>query len=345
MKSIGARTVIAVALLASGCQPELDSRHYNSCELSRRECHLYYSVSSGYGRYCSTSSNPCPDDSEKKPSAAADAGASAAAPSARPAPALSDTADQGAAALPDARRFSAFEIACTRDSQCGPGKCIGGECFYGCQSDAQCGSGDRCSVESGTRICLPDPNPPVQCTRTAQCASGMLCLNGSCRQTCNETEQCSNLLDRCASGVCQPDRRPLGQCVLNEECPAGSVCLDGSCVDACASTPDGGVCLAPRVGEGKPAINEQTPRPTLSGVEPRAFPLVDAGPPSLGTDASVPAPAEPVSAAPEPTLSSTPVEPAPVSTATEPAPVSTQTDPATDEAAVEPDADAGAPAP
>ena len=344
MKTTGARTAVAIVLLAGGCQPQLDSRRYNSCEVTRRECRLYYSVSSGYGRYCSTSSNPCQEDALKAPSGAADAGAPAS--SAIPAPLRGDTADPGAAALPDdTRRFSAFEIACTRDSQCGPGKCMGGECFYGCQSDAQCGSGDRCSVESGTRICLPDPNPPVQGTRTAQCASDMLCLNGSCRQTCAETEQCNNLLDRCASGVCQPDRRPLGQCVLNEECPAGSVCLDGACVDACAGTPDGGVCLAPRGDRGKPGVNEQTPRPTLSGLEPRALPLADAGSLARGTDASVPPPAEPNSSAPEPTLSSVPVEPAPVSTGLEPVPVSAPTDPATDEAPIELDgADAGAPA-
>jgi hypothetical protein len=345
MKSTGARTVIVVALLASGCQPELNDRRYNSCEVTRRECRLYYSVSSGYGRYCSTASSPCSDDAVKQPSGAADAGAPKPAPSVSSAAVQKDATDEGAAPLPDARRFSAFEIACTRDSQCGPGKCISGECFYGCQSDAQCGSGDRCSVESGTRICLPDPNPPVQCTRTAQCASGMLCLNGACRQTCSETDQCSNLLDRCASDVCQPDRRPLGQCVLNEECPAGSVCLDGACVDACANTPDGGVCLAPRGAEGKPSVNEQTPRTTFSGVEPRALPLADAGPAPLGTDAKVPVPAEPVSAVPEPPLSSTPVAPAPVSTATEPTPVSTQVDPTIGEEPIEPDAaDAGLPA-
>jgi Cys-rich repeat protein len=160
------------------------------------------------------------------------------------------TRDDGAAPLPDARRYSAFDLACTRDSQCGPGKCITGECFYGCESDAQCGSGDRCAAETGTRICLPDLNQPVQCTRSAQCGPGALCLNGSCRQSCYQTEECSNLLDRCADGICQPDRRPLGVCVLNQECPAGFVCLDGSCVDGCSSSPDGArrvraMCAAP----------------------------------------------------------------------------------------------------
>ena len=362
---MGARTVIAIAWLASGCQPAMETRHYGSCDVTRRECRLYYSVGSGYGRYCATSTTPCADDSVKQPSAAADAGAPAPASnlSSSSAPPRAEAADQGAAALPDARRFSAFDIACTRDSQCGPGKCSGGECFYGCQSDAQCGSGDRCSVESGTRICLPDPNPPVECTRSAQCASGSVCLNGSCRQTCSETEECSNLLDRCASGVCQPDRRPLGQCVLNEECPAGSVCLDGSCVDACANTPDGGVCLAPRGTDNKPTVSEPPPRSTLGSVEPRPLPLADAGPLSSGTPVST-SPAStappPVSSAPAPTLSE-PAEPAPVSStadpipgsttepvpggATEPVPGSTETEPSTDEGAAEPDvADAGAPA-
>jgi len=127
------------------------------------------------------------------------------------------------------------------------------------------------------------------------------------------------------------------------------VCLDGACVDACASTPDGGVCLAPRRDEGKPAVNEQTPRPTLGGVEPRAFPLADAGPVppgTPGTDAKVPVPAAPPSTAPEPPLSSTPVQPAPVSSATEPEPVSTAAEPATGEEPDQPDAaDAGLPSP
>jgi hypothetical protein len=174
----------------------------------------------------------------------------------------------------------------------------------------------------------------------------MLCLNGSCRQTCSETEQCSNLLDRCASGVCQPDRRPLGECVLNEECPAGSVCLDGSCVDACAGAPDGGVCLAPRPAAGKPAVSEQSPRPALTGVEPRALPLADAGTPAPGTELA--SPAEPVSAAPEPALGSPPVASLPASSApAEPPPVSSaaESDPAADGLSSEPgSADAGAPA-
>jgi hypothetical protein len=191
--------------------------------------------------------------------------------------------DRGAAPLPNPERYSAFDFACERDSQCGPGKCLQGDCYYGCQSDSQCGSGDRCAVESGTRICRPDPNPPVLCTRTAQCSGTAVCLNGSCRQTCTETEQCDNLLDRCAGGICQPDRRPLGQCVLNEECGDGLVCLDGSCVAACAS-PDAGICLVPPRGNGELPVTLPA-TPIDASVSP--VPVVDA---SSDTASSGPGP-------------------------------------------------------
>jgi hypothetical protein len=294
-----ARSALVLTLLAgASCQPTMDSRNYGTCDVTRNECHIYYSISSGYGRYCSKNSAPCPDDLPAASVRARDAGARPVAPLAS-SPAPAPLADRGAAALPDARRYSAFDIRCTRDSQCGPGKCREGDCFYGCQSDAQCGSGDRCGVETGTRICLPDPNPPIQCTRSAQCGEGSVCLNASCRQTCSASEDCDNLLDRCASGVCQPDRRPLGQCVLNEECPGGLVCLDGSCVDACSSTPDGGVCLA---------------RPTFPAPEPGLFPLLDAGAPAISVNPA--APVESVPSLPVPVVSA-PTEPVPV----EPAPV------------------------
>jgi Cys-rich repeat protein len=157
-----------------------------------------------------------------------------------------------------------------------------GDCYYGCQSDLQCGSGDRCAVEQGTRICLPDPNPPVTCTRSAQCSAGHVCLNGTCLQSCTETEQCKNLVDRCASGVCQPDRRPLGQCVLTSECAAGFVCLDGACVGACTEVGDAGVCLpgASPAPISTPAHPEQPPA---------SIPLarVDAGTLSSPPDAAV----------------------------------------------------------
>ena len=256
----------AGALLASG-SCKFDPNHGdNYCSDMRRECHLSYSAAYGYQRYCSTAASPCDPqasvqsnrpapavDAGTRPNAKATSNAAGSGPARAPQP--------GAAPLPEGQRYSAFDQPCERDSQCGPGKCIAGDCYYGCQSDSQCGTGDRCAVEQGTRICQPDPNPPVACTRSAQCSAEHVCLNGTCMQSCTETEQCANLVDRCASGVCQPDRRPLGQCVLTSECAAGFVCLDGACVGACTDAGDAGVCLpgGTPLPISTPAHPEQSP--------------------------------------------------------------------------------------
>jgi Cys-rich repeat protein len=285
------------ALLASG-SCELANDHESSyCSDTHRECHLSYSTLYGYQRYCSSIASPCAPQLSVQPSQPAATVDAGTRPSAKPAQSGSAARapEPGAAPLPEGQRYSAFDESCERDSQCGPGKCDAGDCYYGCQSDAQCGSGDRCAVEQGDRICLPDPNPPVACTRSAQCSAGHVCLNGTCMQSCTETEQCANVVDRCASGVCQPDRRPLGQCVLSSECAAGFVCLDGACVGACTGAGDAGVCLpgATQVPISTPAHPEQPPS---------SIPLanVDAGSLSSPPDAAVSEPLDgppPVAAA------------------------------------------------
>jgi hypothetical protein len=273
-----------------------DGGQHDSCQVSRRECQVRYSPGSGYGRFCGTSVVPCaPDPMQSgmpnQGSAGEESGQGGL--SSIPESPSETGGDRGVAPLPDPERYSAFDFPCERDSQCGPGKCLDGDCYYGCQSDSQCGSGDRCAVESGTRICRPDPNPPVLCTRTAQCNGAAVCLNGSCRQTCTETEQCDNLLDRCAGGICQPDRRPLGQCVLNEECADGLVCLDGSCVAACAS-PDAGICLVPPRGNGELPL---TPPIALVDASTSPVPVFDASSDaassSAGPEPVTESPAEP----------------------------------------------------
>ena len=277
-------SIIGIGALLASSSCELAEEHESdSCSNTRRECHLSYSAAYGYQRYCSSIASPCDPQlsvQPNRPAATADAGTR---PGPRPAPsgAAARASEPGPAPLPGGQRYSAFDEPCERDSQCGPGKCNAGACYYGCQSDAQCGSGDRCAVEQGTRVCLPDPNPPVTCTRSAQCSAGQVCLNGSCMQSCRETEQCTNLVDRCASGVCQPDRRPLGQCVLTSECAAGFVCLDGACVGACREAGDAGICLpgATTLPISTPAHPEQPPASI-----PLANP--DAGSPPATTDAT-----------------------------------------------------------
>lgn len=127
-------------------------------------------------------------------------------------------------------RVHRLDFACVRDTQCGAGECTSGECYVACESDSDCGTGDRCSVETGRRICMPDPNPAVRCDESAICRSDQTCVNGTCHDPCSTDDDCENLQDRCTDNLCFPDRRPIDECVLNVECPADLVCLDGRCV-------------------------------------------------------------------------------------------------------------------
>jgi len=279
-KALNTAIIVAgMALVSFASCKWHDNGDQDSCQVSRRECQVRYSPGSGYGRFCGTSVVPCAPEQSAQPNSPGEPSGQGGLAAIPETPSEAPEGDRGAAPLPTEERYSAFDFPCERDSQCGPGKCLEGDCYYGCQSDLQCGSGDRCAVESGTRICRPDPNPAVLCTRTAQCSAAAVCLNGSCRQTCTQTEDCDNLLDRCAGGICQPDRRPLGQCVLNEECGDGNVCLDGSCVAACAS-PDAGICLVPPRGNG-----EFPPRPVISvDASTSPVPVADASSDAASTE-------------------------------------------------------------
>jgi hypothetical protein len=283
---------VGAAILLGGCTTEGLPDY--GCQNTVTSCRVVQSAFYGYERACSTTCTTYgnggrgqgdDDDDDAKDEGKDDVAIvennAAASTAAQP------NRNLGAAPAPDMTRYSAFEGACERDSQCGPGKCVSGNCYYGCQSDAQCGSGDRCSVESGVRVCMPDPNPAVQCTRTAQCDEGHACLNGGCRQTCASTEECKNMLDRCSGGFCVPDRRPLGECVVNSECGEGLVCLDGSCVAACADQADGGACL------GEPSQQQPAPEGQTPSTLPTQTPPADEGSGATpGDDTPAPPPAD-----------------------------------------------------
>lgn len=136
----------------------------------------------------------------------------------------------GSAGASQAGRIPRLNFSCVRDTQCGAGECSSGICYVACESDADCGTGDRCSVESGRRICMPDPNPAVRCDESAICTSVQTCVNGTCHDPCSTDTDCKNLQDRCTNQLCFPDRRPIAECVLNVECAADLVCLNGRCV-------------------------------------------------------------------------------------------------------------------
>jgi hypothetical protein len=287
-------------VLVAACDMPEDPRRFQNWATT--DCHLMDTTTTRYGRpYGMTSgcaATPAPAGSSAQSAAGKDAAAGAASAAGKATsstPAAPPAANPGAAPLPDGKRYPAFDAACVRDSQCGPGKCMAGDCFYGCQTDAECGSGDRCSVESGARICQPDPNPPVTCTRNAQCAEASVCLDGSCRQTCSSTDDCVNLLDRCQEGICQPDRRPLVECVLNSECGAGLVCLDGACAEPCRAGGDAGPCPN---GSAAPGTQPET------GAAPAAAPHAAAGAAPAAPAAASPAADAPTSAAASPAAAS-----------------------------------------
>lgn len=310
---------VATIMLVGACTMDDNGWMPPGCEQSITTCRMIHSDYYGYRRACKTTcEQPVAPEREATVNGEAetDIDEVGATKNAETATALSVVERElGAAPAPDSTRYSAFEGPCVRDSQCGPGQCKNGNCYYGCQSDAQCGSGDRCSVENGMRVCLPDPMPAVKCTRSAQCDDGYTCLDGGCRQICTSTEQCSNLLDRCGSGVCLPDRRPLGECVVNSECDAGLVCLDGACVPACPAEEEGGVCLTEPIpafsslpaevpARGEAAAPAPGEPPAASGAGSGEGSELDVSsettPPSDGEDAALDPPGDAEPTPPEP---------------------------------------------
>lgn len=300
--------IVGAAILLGGGCTGMESLSDFACQDTVTSCRVVQSDFYGYQRACTTTCTTFgntarnrdaddDDDAKEAENDVSTVSASSAQTSAEAPASKQPSKNLGVAPAPDGVRYSAFEGACERDSQCGPGKCVSGSCYYGCQSDAQCGSGDRCSVESGVRVCAPDPNPAIECTRTAQCGEEQACLNGGCRQTCTSTEQCTNLLDRCSSGFCVPDRRPLGECVVNSECDDGLVCLDGSCVPGCPpDEQEGGVCLAEPSRPGlQPVPEEQTP----NALPPPSTPET----PSDGADEATPGSEAPAAASDAPNAS------------------------------------------
>jgi hypothetical protein len=95
--------------------------------------------------------------------------------------------------------------------------------------DTDCGTADRCVLVDAVSVCQVADEPSVECTRSAECSNGQLCLNAACHETCTLTSDCSNELDRCLANVCVPDRRVVSECLLDRECAENQVCIDASC--------------------------------------------------------------------------------------------------------------------
>lgn len=220
-----ARLLSALTLGFAGCVVHANgSDECGSSELF--DCYLEYTPGYGYERVCELTFEPaiCIDvDADDDDGVEGRSGSPRyRRPPAASAPAAPPPSDDSAA-------DAGLDLACARDSQCGTGLCIEGECFYGCQADSDCGTADRCLAVAGTYVCSAEENPSVSCTRNAECGFEQVCLNAACHDSCSVTSDCTNELDRCVTGVCVPDRSVVSECLLDRECAAGEVCIDAAC--------------------------------------------------------------------------------------------------------------------
>jgi hypothetical protein len=203
------------------------------------DCYLEYSPGYGYSRVCDVAFDPLVcielgDDDDDDSRATRYRRTSGGGSGGAPAGGGSSVAGEGGAATssggsgPGASE-DGFDFPCERAAQCGTGLCIEGECFYGCEGDADCGTADLCVLVDTVSVCQLAQEPSIECTRSAECSNGQVCLNAACHDSCTLTSDCSNELDRCVSDVCVPDRRVVSECLLDRECADGEVCIDARC--------------------------------------------------------------------------------------------------------------------
>ena len=148
---------VGVAFVLGGaCNLQEDDFPDSMCPETVTSCRVV-SGFGGYQRACSTSctqqsvqpNRGKDDDDDDDGNSSAEEAAPMMTPAAAASTNESSGENLGAAGPLDLRRYSAFDMPCERDNQCGPGKCKEGNCYYGCHSDSQCGSGDRDVFETG----------------------------------------------------------------------------------------------------------------------------------------------------------------------------------------------------
>lgn len=230
------RTIILSSLMlgAAACVVNADG---DDCEYEETySCYVEYTPGYGYARVCDWVIDPLvcidfddDDDSaysgyRRRPSSSAGAAGEGGAGAAGSAGSSGEGGSAGSSA-----GEPRDDLECARDAQCGTGLCIDGSCFYGCAEDVDCGTGDSCLAVNDTLVCQVPETPVVECERSADCGFGQVCLNATCHDSCEETSDCNNELDRCVDAICVPDRRVVAECLLDRECPDGQVCIDATC--------------------------------------------------------------------------------------------------------------------
>ncbi|WP_164019823.1 hypothetical protein [Pyxidicoccus trucidator] len=137
--------------------------------------------------------------------------------------------------------------ACVHREDCEGGQVCGTAGFCGpCESSGQCRLKERCDTEA--RVCTLQEDWGTDCTASADCALGMWCRQGLCRQREDVVLCPSGTNEECPSGqrcnganlVCEED---LG-CVDDADCGAEERCNTGlhACVPRCTEATASQVC-------------------------------------------------------------------------------------------------------
>ncbi len=125
--------------------------------------------------------------------------------------------------------------SCVRNSECGGGACVNGECVDSCTQSSDCGTYEICRKASGQTTGLCEQ---IECRRSADCSPGNVCVEARCEAACATNGDCSAGYTCTNSGFCEED--PDVQCRLTAECARDEICDDGECKSGCSCNQDCG---------------------------------------------------------------------------------------------------------
>ena len=81
----------------------------------------------------------------------------------------------------------------------------------------------------------------MNCATYADCPSGFVCVEGSCRETdgteCQTADECPEGY-RCENGFCRPENTLPGSCNTSDDCPPGYFCENHQCYPCPENSPD-----------------------------------------------------------------------------------------------------------
>lgn len=143
-------------------------------------------------------------------------------------------------------------------------KCVDNQCLTVCEEDSDCKENERCEDEACIKISsdgdneqtdgdnpLPDgdnntdgdstdgdtdeESPQIECTSSAQCNLGNICVQNKCVAGCESVRDCPDDMQ------CKPDAGDHGlcvDCILDNDCEESEKCVNNICLHVCTSDAD-----------------------------------------------------------------------------------------------------------